>query len=215
MTWRVGDAAWAVLMGLVAAAVAFGILNTTSPTAFETFAVILPAQEVATLGTFWLLSRRHIASPFRALGLPPRGGDAWLVFVGLGLAVIATLVLALVTDIDEAPQEIARIVSEAEGLTALLAFVGTVFAAPLVEEVVFRGGLLRGLERVMGVPAAIAVTSLVFAAFHYGGTDTLVVLPPLFVLGVILALIARRKGVGAAVYVHSGFNLLAAIALLG
>jgi membrane protease YdiL (CAAX protease family) len=212
--WRISDVIWSLVAGIVAAALTLAVLGTTAPTAFETFAIVLPAQEAATLATFYSRARRRIAAPLRALGLPPRLGDAWLLITGLGLAIVATLTLAAFTDLEEAPQEIARVASEAQGLTALWAFLGTVVAAPVVEEVVFRGGLLRALERRMPALAAAAVSALAFAAFHYGGPDTAVVLPPLFALGLILAVIARRRGVGAAVYVHSGFNLLAALALL-
>ncbi len=212
--WRIGDAVWSVLAGLVAATVAFVAIGAGSPTAFETFAILLPAQEAATLITFYGLSRRRISRPLRELGLPPLARDAWLLGVGLVLAVAATLVLLSLSDVDEAPQEIARIAAEAEGVTALLAFVGTVLVAPVVEEIVFRGGLQRGLERYMPFLVAALISSAAFAGFHYGGRETLVVLPPLFVLGLILAFVARRRGVGGAVYVHSGFNLLAAVSLL-
>ena len=212
--WRISDAVWSLLAGFIAAAVALGVLGTTSPTPFETFAIVLPAQELATLATFYALARRVTPAPLRELGLPVRVADWWLVLVGLTLAVIAASVLDRLTDVEEAPQEIARIVDEASGLTILWAFLGTVVLAPLVEEVVFRGGLLAALGRRMPTVAAVLVTSGAFALFHYGGPDTLVVLPPLFVLGVVLAVVAVRKGVGAAVLLHSGFNLLAALALL-
>jgi membrane protease YdiL (CAAX protease family) len=42
-----------------------------------------------------------------------------------------------------------------------------------------------------------------------------VVLPPLFVLGLLLAWITQRSGrLGPAIFIHSGWNLLAAFVLL-
>ncbi|MDH3731113.1 MAG: CPBP family intramembrane metalloprotease [Acidimicrobiia bacterium] len=210
--WRIGDAVLAVLSGLFAGAFAFAAIGTIDPTPFQTFGIILPAQEAASFATFWMLSRRRgIARPFAKLGIPPRRGLAWLILVGVGLAVVATLALNILVDFEEAPQEIARIAEEATGVTAVLAFIGSVLLAPVVEEIIFRGVLLRGLQRRMPFSASAIVSSAAFAAFHFNGPDTLVILPPLFILGVILAVAARRLGVGAAIYVHSGFNLLAAV----
>jgi membrane protease YdiL (CAAX protease family) len=213
--WRIGDAAWAILGGFVAGALALATLGTTDPTPFQVFGIVLPVQEGVTFATFWLLARRRgSTAPLGDLGIPPRGGDAWLVGVGLVLAVAAALALTSFADVEEAPQEIARLADEAAGFTALLASLGTVLAAPLVEEIVFRGVLLRGLQRYMPLAGAVIVSSAAFTFFHYNGPDTAVVLPPLFLLGMILAVTAHRRGVGAAIYIHAGFNLLAALSFL-
>jgi membrane protease YdiL (CAAX protease family) len=66
------------------------------------------------------------------------------------------------------------------------------------------------------------VTALVFAAFHIIGLDpsrllaaSAVVLPQLFIVGVVLAWVTLRTNrLGPAIFMHSGFNLLAAIVLL-
>ncbi len=50
-------------------------------------------------------------------------------------------------------------------LQALLMFLATVVAAPICEEVLFRGYLLRAYERLGGRKALVAV-ALLFALFH-------------------------------------------------
>jgi membrane protease YdiL (CAAX protease family) len=213
--WRIGDAALAVLGGFAAGTLALVALGTTDPTPFEAFGIVLPLQEGVTFALFWWLAhRRGATAPLGELGIPPRFGDAWLIGIGLVLAVVAAVALTQFADIEEAPQEIARLADEAAGFTALLASLGTVLAAPLVEEIIFRGVLLRGLQHYVPFAAAVIASSAAFAVFHYNGPDTVVVLPPLFLLGVILAVTAHRRGVGAAVYIHSGFNLLAALSFL-
>ena len=68
----------------------------------------------------------------------------------------------------------------------------------------------------------MVLTSLVFAAFHTLGLDperllqaAAVVLPQLFLVGLVLAWITLRTGrLGPAIFIHSGFNLLAALVFL-
>ncbi|HEY4584138.1 MAG TPA: CPBP family intramembrane glutamic endopeptidase, partial [Acidimicrobiia bacterium] len=96
-----------------------------------------------------------------------------------------------------------------------------VLLAPVTEELAFRGVLLKA----MGTRARstiIVVTALVFAAFHVLGLDparlleaSAVVLPQLFIVGAALAWVTLRSNrLGPAIFMHSGFNLLAAIVLL-
>jgi len=214
VTWRISDALWAVLAGLVAGAVAFAVVGTTDPSPLQIFAIILPAQQLGMLGTFIAASRRRIAHPIRELQAVPKLSDLPFLAVGLGLAVVATLAISVLIDIDDTPQEIARIAEDSEGAAVWFAWISTVALAPLVEEVVFRGGLLRALQRSLPFLGAAAVSAAAWAAIHYEGGNSIVVLPVLFVLGLILAAVARSGGVGRAILVHSGFNLLAALALL-
>ncbi|MBK5961896.1 hypothetical protein CCR97_27355 [Rhodoplanes elegans] len=53
-------------------------------------------------------------------------------------------------------------------LAVALAWAPTVLLAPVVEETVFRGFLWHGIARRHGAAAALAGTSVVFAAFHWG-----------------------------------------------
>ncbi len=68
----------------------------------------------------------------------------------------------------------------------------------------------------------MVTTALVFSVFHLLGLDptrmlqaAAVVLPQLFIVGLVLAWLTLRTGrLGPAIFVHSGFNLLAAVVLL-
>lgn len=53
-------------------------------------------------------------------------------------------------------------------LAVVLAWWSTVLLAPIVEETIFRGFLWHGVARRHGAIAALAVTTVVFAAFHWG-----------------------------------------------
>jgi membrane protease YdiL (CAAX protease family) len=101
------------------------------------------------------------------------------------------------------------------------AMVTAVVLAPVTEELIFRGILLKTLET-RGRRTVMVVTSLVFATFHLLGLDpsrllqaAAVVLPQLFLVGLVLAWVTlRSKRLGPAIFIHSGFNLLAAVVLL-
>jgi membrane protease YdiL (CAAX protease family) len=101
------------------------------------------------------------------------------------------------------------------------AMVTAVVLAPVTEELIFRGILLKTLEG-RGRRTIMVVTSLDFAAFHLLGLQpsrilqaAAVVLPQLFVVGLVLAWVTlRSKRLGPAIFIHSGFNLLAAVVLL-
>lgn len=85
----------------------------------------------------------------------------------------------------------------------------------------FRGVLLKALAN-RGRTIAVVTTAAVFAAVHIIGLDlerpiasAAVALPPIFILGLVLAWATLRKGrLGPAIFIHSGWNLLAAVILL-
>lgn len=102
----------------------------------------------------------------------------------------------------------------------LLAVTGVVMvvAAPLFEEVVFRGILLRALDEVLPTTMALALQGAVFAAFHLrpgrGTADAGLVLS-LAGLGVLLGRVAHRHGrLGPAIIAHSLHNIVAFALLL-
>lgn len=68
-----------------------------------------------------------------------------------------------------------------------------VLAAPIVEEIVFRGFLYTRLRRALPVPFALILTAFLFAAGHYDGAW----LYPLLVLPVSLVLGYARERLGS------------------
>jgi uncharacterized protein len=86
-----------------------------------------------------------------------------------------------------------------------------VVGAPLVEELFFRGFLLRGLQRRMGTTPALVVSSLLFAAVHFQGLQ----FPALFVFGLLAGWLTVRSGrLGPAWAAHVGFNAVTVAILL-
>lgn len=92
-------------------------------------------------------------------------------------------------------------------LLVLIAGVG----APLVEELFYRGLLLRGLERRIGTTPAVVVSSVVFAAVHLQGLQ----FPALLVFGLVAGWLTVRTGrLGPAWAAHVAFNLVTLAVLL-
>lgn len=96
-------------------------------------------------------------------------------------------------------------------------FVAAVIVAPIVEEVLFRGVLLRSLLAIMGPWAAIVVQGVVFGCMHVqialgaGNWGLSIVLSA---MGVVLgALTYYRRGIWASVIAHALSNGLALIVL--
>ena len=86
-----------------------------------------------------------------------------------------------------------------------------VVGAPIIEELFFRGLLMRSLERRWGTSAAVLVSSAVFGAVHL----QLVQLPALILFGLVAAVLTVRSGrLGPAIFAHVAFNAVAVITLL-
>jgi membrane protease YdiL (CAAX protease family) len=103
------------------------------------------------------------------------------------------------------------LMSSADWRTTLYFLSLACILAPLWEEITFRGFLYPFLKSKLGLPAAVILSALLFAALH-------VHLPsfvPLTFLGIILALLYERKGsLAYCIMLHSIFNLCTCTVLL-
>src|SRR4051812_6393190 len=86
-----------------------------------------------------------------------------------------------------------------------------VIGAPLVEELFFRGLLLRSVAHRFGPGWAIAASSLAFGLVHF----ELIQLPALIAFGVVLGLLAVRTGrLGPGIAAHMAFNAVTVASLV-
>jgi len=80
-----------------------------------------------------------------------------------------------------------------------------VFVGPVIEEMVFRGVLLQALDARFGMWAAIAVSSALFATYHFNAW----LLLPTFVLGASAGwLAATRESLWPAIVLHALYNVI-------
>jgi membrane protease YdiL (CAAX protease family) len=82
--------------------------------------------------------------------------------------------------------------------------------APIVEELFFRGLLLRSLSRWLGPVAGVIGSALVFGLAHFEPLQ----LPALIMFGLILGVLAQRSGrLGPGIVAHAAFNAVTVISL--
>jgi CAAX protease family protein len=225
--------------GAVDLVVAFVVAQLASAIGFTLFALALgiPAADLDTdalsigevallqvplwfglLGVPLLATRFRGNGPRRDLGLTSALTD---VPVGLAIGVVCQLVLVplvtlpifIFTDTDqEALEAPAReLTDKAEGPGVFILVLVVVVAAPLAEEVFFRGMLQRTLARRLPIWPAMLITSLLFGVSHFQALQ----LPALAAFGLVLSMLAHRTGrLGRSIWAHIGFNATTVVALL-
>jgi membrane protease YdiL (CAAX protease family) len=108
-------------------------------------------------------------------------------------------------------QQAVEVLRQTEGLLARIALgIGTIFIAPVGEELIFRGVLYPGIKKSYGRQVALWSTALLFGAIHTNFT----VFVPLTFLAVILASLYEYTGnLLAPIAVHCVFNAANFVAL--
>ena len=163
------------------------------------------------------ITKRKGNGPVADLRLAIRWKDVPLgLAVGVALQALGNalyLPLYWFTDItaDDIEENARKLSDRAHGAGVLLLLLVVVIAAPLVEEIFFRGLLLRSLERRLGTRWAIVLSSLVFAASHFEKYE----FPALFLFGIGAAVLAvRTDRLGPGIMAHFAFNSVAVFFLL-
>ncbi|MGI9603921.1 MAG: CPBP family intramembrane glutamic endopeptidase [Acidimicrobiales bacterium] len=102
--------------------------------------------------------------------------------------------------------------ARAQGPVGVLVFFAIVaIAAPIAEEVAFRGLLLKTLERLMAPGLALLISSVIFAAVHF----QLLQFPGLLLFGLVAGVLAQRtRGLMAPIAAHMAFNAVAAVTVV-
>lgn len=219
---------WA-LLGLVLSAVAAILASVVIGFATgQILAAVLAAQAAlwsGLVGTTAFASRRYGSGSLRRdFQLRLRSRDA---FTGVGVSVLMRLAAMAAIAVVVALGNDTGVPNQLEVLdddrTTLLAFSAlAVVGAPVVEELFFRGLLMRALEPIVGVVGAVVVQAVLFGAAHAVTTgslaENLVLMAALSAAGLVLGItVQRAKRLGPAVAGHAWFNLvsLMLVAALG
>lgn len=206
-------AAFAVAVVIYVALRALG-LSTDSAEAIAGFS---SGAAILLLG---LWRRSRLPAVERRYMLTPKNSLVAGIFAAIGLALALRIAVGLVVAIGETLdpslcRELARLDDDLPTALwqKLLLAVGLVVLAPLGEELVFRGLLLRGLVRKMSFPLAAVVSGVLFAVLHqqYWSLWPLVIGISLF--GVVAAFVYRHWGFPSNVVMHAMFNGIAAVVL--
>jgi membrane protease YdiL (CAAX protease family) len=218
--WGLGDAAVGLLVGWLATAVVIsvwaGSKGTTSDTpSLTALAVGEAGLWVGLLGApFWASWRKGAGDLATDFGFSFRWSDP---VAGLPIGVVCQLLLVPLiylplqqfVDQRQLEEPVRKVTDSAHGPAFILLSIVVVVGAPIVEELFFRGLVLRSLQRRFGDTWAILGSAALFGVAHFEPLQ----LPALVALGVILGVMAvYTKRLGPSVFAHAGFNLVTMVA---
>lgn len=223
--WGLGDALLGVLLTIlvptVVASVVLVVTGREDLTGISLAAVALLQVPLwagllgAPLWATYAKGNRSLAVDF---GLRMRWRDAPLGLVAgfatqLALVVLIALAYPLLgidpEQVGTSAEELTSSATDVVGVVLLVAIVAV--AAPLFEELFYRGLWLRAVERRWGTAWAVVTSSLLFGVIHFQVYD----LPALIGFGLVAAALTVRTGrLGPAIWAHVAFNLTAVVSLL-
>ena len=160
---------------------------TITGTFFQDGALILSAWLLARLtagSPTWAQFGLRPVAPLRAFGWLLGAWVAFIAFSGIWAAALG------ISENDDLPQELG-----ADDSSTALFFVAVLVcvAAPIAEELFFRGFCFTALRRWIGVAGGAIATGVIFGLIHAGSADV-VFLVPLGVFGTLLCLLYHRTG---------------------
>ena len=219
LTWLAGLIG-AVVLGALAVA-ALGVPEDDVADDIGVFLATIVGQTAVVVCVLALVSRsKGRGSLRRDFGLTVRLRDAGWLAAGVGLQIalgVALYPLAQLYDRDDS-QTVVELLEDASGPGLVLFAAAVVVLAPLAEELLFRGALLRALMRRLSPAWAVFVSALVFALVHPLGdpeVGSVIVVPAILTLGVVSGYLAVRSGdLSRSIMLHAGFNLLTVVGVL-
>ena len=161
---------------------------------------------ILALLTYWivfLVRKKKFAQEVNLRKIPAKGILAVLL-MGITFNIVISTLLATIPFPDTWMQNYQQNSSVLTGGNEVISFLATVFMAPVLEEIVFRGLIYDRLKK--GMPAVVAaiISSLAFGLMH----GTIIWMMYAFVLGVVLVIVFERfHSLLANMLLHFGFNL--------
>jgi uncharacterized protein len=166
---------------------------------------VLLARELGADGVRQLVGFKRPSVSDVGAGLLYGVGGALVITFVVGF-LLQALVHALHMSIPPVQQSLHRL---ATGSTAPLAILLIVAVAPIAEELFFRGMLFQAFERRFGVWPSAAASAAIFGAVHLEPNliASVIILVPIFLFGIELAFIFRRRGtIVTPIVAHMLFN---------
>lgn len=135
----------------------------------------------------------------------PKAKDMALIFVlGMAAAVSVNVIVSLsqIARLSPKYQQVSQMIYSG---SIFIEIVSAVIAAPVLEELFFRGMIYKRLRDIVNVKAAIIISALFFGAFH----GNLVQLVYAFIIGLMLAYVYEKfKTIWVPIVFHIGANLI-------
>jgi hypothetical protein len=223
--WGLGDAAVGFALAWALTIVLAPLIYKLTGVDLDTKASDLPLRTVALqqvpfdgamLGVALYASKYKGRGPVVDFGLAfePRDlvGLVWGVLTQYA-ALLLYLPLIWFTSVsaDDVSKPARDLTNKASGGGVVLLILIVVIAAPIVEELFFRGLVMRSLERRYGTRWAIVGSAALFGAAHLEPLQ----FPALFLFGLVAAVLVVRSGrLGPSMCAHLAFNGIAVLQLL-
>ncbi len=223
--WGIGDVIAAWIAGLVASVVAASFTGSGTPTPVELSLLLVVQDGTIIAWLAFVAGRKGLGSLEADFGLRAiQRGKTWRnnvrwFFTGVGLQLVWIPALVLLQEVhgDVARQEAVRIAARSTGIGIPLIFLAIGVLAPVAEELLYRGALLRSLLRRMSSGWAVFVSAAIFGLVHFGDPSigTLMAFPAILSLGLVSGYQATKTGdLSNSIMLHMGFNTLSVIDLL-
>lgn len=173
-------------------------------------------QWVAILGPMLILTWRKYGFKFRDFGFRKIGVKelvmavigAYLLYLGINFILSIIIVFSGLKIPGYQIQESLAPSFDSSSTAVLVGFGMIILFAPVIEEMFFRGFILRTLSNKWGVTVGNVVTALVFSSFHYPWQSFI----PIFILGLIInSLVIKHESIWPAVAFHVMNNAIAFI----
>jgi hypothetical protein len=222
--WGIGDAIWAFVVGLLVSVVAAAfVVDASRPVQLI---VLIAAQDLTIIAWVAFVARRKGVGSLRAdfgFTLRPAQGS-WAATIpwflaGIGIQLVSLLPIGLLNEIygQTVKQDVVNSADKAHGWQVPLIILAVVVLAPVTEELLFRGVLLRSLLRRTTPERAVVVSAVAFGLVHVVGdpsVGSLIALPAIILLGVVSGWAAVKTGnLSRSMCLHIGFNVLSAVVL--
>lgn len=123
-----------------------------------------------------------------------------------GLYFVALLIAIIISVISpETMESYNQLMESALGGSQALAMLAAVILAPINEECIMRGLILKNLQKYFSVPAVIIIQAVMFGIFHMNWVQGIYVLP----IGAALGYVAvKSRSVLPSIYMHLFYNLI-------
>jgi len=208
-----------VIAAFAGALIAAAILSETAM-GEEALVTVIQFIASALILAFGFILWRQLPAHERRLALATKMPARKVVVTGIGIGLLivvgAAILLAVGAEIDP---HVERQVDDQEEIgTAPWELVLWVLAltvlAPLGEELLFRGLMLRGLVRRLRFWPAAAVSSVVFASAHLDAYTLWPRAVGIVLTGLALAWVYRTRGYWGSVAAHATVNAVASVSLI-
>jgi len=223
-TWGPGRVGVGILVLLVLSVIEVGIIAAFDP-GLDSLGARLVAQALlaATLiAIAFTVSSDHgfpgtSSVPRWTLGLRPSLRSRGATLATAGAALLAYIIFAAIYSslVQTHQKDITRDLGFGHGaLGTVTAGLLIIVAAPVSEEIFFRGFLFGGFRKRLSFPIAALISGLIFGLFHYTGASSWTVVPQLAFLGFAFCCVYEETGsIYPTIALHMLNNTLAFIVL--